>query len=69
MADANANCDWQERFRRIDEEFERNLQSHEVFQRNLGGLRESMVEQKGNLDQLMVAHRQLIDRIPPENLR
>ncbi len=56
MAEANGNYDWQERMRRLEE-------------RNLQTLRESLISQKENVDNLLLALRNLIDRIPPENLR
>jgi uncharacterized coiled-coil protein SlyX len=37
--------------------------------RKLEALHESIVEQKANVDKLLVALRELIDRIPPENLK
>jgi hypothetical protein len=56
MAEENGNYDWQERMRRLEE-------------RNLQTLRESLISQKENVDNLLLALRNLIDRIPPENLR
>ena len=37
--------------------------------RNLKALSDSMFQQKENVDQLLLALRALIDRIPPESLR
>ena len=68
MADGNG-YDWRERMRRIEESVEKNWQDHERIDRNIEGLRASMVQQKENVDKLLVALRELIDRIPPENLR
>ena len=69
MAETNGNYDWQERMRRLEDNIERNWQDHERKDRNIQGLRESIVKQKENVDNLLLALRNLIDRIPPENLR
>jgi hypothetical protein len=69
VPEGNGNYDWQERMRRIEESIERNLEGHARMDRNIGGLRASMVQQKENVDKLLGALRDLIDRIPPENLR
>lgn len=47
----------------------RSIEDHERMERNIDGLRASLVEQKENVDKLLGALRDLIDRIPPENLR
>jgi uncharacterized coiled-coil protein SlyX len=39
------------------------------IERNIDKLRASMVEQKENVDKLLGALRDLIERTPPENLR
>ncbi|HZQ52269.1 MAG TPA: hypothetical protein VFB14_08735 [Bryobacteraceae bacterium] len=69
MPEGNGNYDWQERMRRMEDAIERNWQDHERIDRNIDALRASMVQQKENVDKLLSALRQLIDRIPPENLR
>lgn len=69
MAEGNGSYDWSERMRRLEESVERNWQDHERIDRNIEGLRGSMVQQKENVDKLLGALRELIDRIPPENLR
>jgi hypothetical protein len=48
---------------------EKNWADHERINRNIEGLHASMTAQKENIDKLLVALRELIDRIPPENLR
>ena len=62
--------------RRLDETVERNWAAHERLwvnqersERNIDKLHASMLEQKQNVDKLLGAVRELIDRIPPENLR
>jgi predicted nucleic acid-binding Zn-ribbon protein len=69
MAEGNGNYDWNERMRRLVDAMERNWAEHERIERNIDKLRGSMVEQKENVDKLLSALRELIDRIPPENLR
>ncbi len=69
MAEENGNYDWNERMRRLEDAIDRNWQDHERIDRNIEGLRASMVAQKENVDKLLAALRDLIDRIPPENLR
>jgi hypothetical protein len=58
MPDGNGNYDGRER-----------MADHERINRNIEGLHASMTAQKENIDKLLVALRELIDRIPPENLR
>ena len=69
MPEGNGNYDWQERMRRLENAIERNWHDHEPIDRNIEALRASMVQQKENVDKLVGALRELIDRIPPENLR
>jgi septal ring factor EnvC (AmiA/AmiB activator) len=76
MPDGNGNYDWQERMRRLEESVERNWADHdriwqniEALTKDVTALHASMKEQKSNLDKLLIALRELIDRIPPENLR
>ena len=69
MPEGNGNYDWQERMRRLEDTIERNWLDHERIDRNIEGLRASMVQQKENVDKLLSALRELIGRIPPENLR
>ena len=69
MPDPNGNSDWRERMDRLERSIEKNWQDHERLDRNIEGLRQSMVAQKENVDKLLGALRELIDRIPPENLR
>lgn len=69
MPEGNGSSDWHERMRRLEDAIERNWQDHERIDRNIEGLRASMVQQKENVDKLLGALRELIDRIPPENLR
>jgi uncharacterized coiled-coil protein SlyX len=64
----NGNYNWRERMRRI-ESMERNWADQDRLNRNIEGLQTSMRAQKDNVDKLLSTLRDLIDRIPPENLR
>jgi hypothetical protein len=68
VAETNGD-DWRERMRRLEESIERNWEDHTRIDRNIEGLRASMVAQKENVDKLLGALRDLIDRIPPQSLR
>lgn len=65
----NGDFDWRERMRRIEESMERNWADHDRINRNIEALHASMKAQKENVDKLLGALRELIDRIPPESLR
>jgi uncharacterized coiled-coil protein SlyX len=65
----NGQNDWRERMRRLEDSIAANWEDHARLDRNIEALRASMVQQKENVDKLLVALRDLIDRIPPENLR
>lgn len=69
MAEGNGSYDWNERMRRLENTIERNWEDHARIDRNIEGLRASMVAQKENVDKLLGALRELIDRIPPTSLR
>ena len=69
MPDGNGDYDWRERMRRLEDSIERNWTDHDRIERNIDKLRASILEQKQNIDKLLIASRDLIDRIPPENLR
>jgi uncharacterized coiled-coil protein SlyX len=69
MPDGNGNYDWRERMARLEASVEKNWADHERINRNIEGLHASMTAQKENVDKLLAALRELIDRIPPENLR
>lgn len=68
MADENG-YDWRERMRRLEESIETNWKDHERLDRNIEAVNASIGEQRENVDKLLGALRDLIDRIPPENLR
>lgn len=68
MPESNGS-DWRERMQRLEAAIEQNWADHARIDRNIEGLRASMVAQKENVDKLLGALRELIDRIPPENLR
>jgi len=55
--------------RRLEDSVERNWADHDRISRNIEHLHASMTAQKENVDKLLIALRELIDRIPPENLR
>ena len=65
----NGDYDWRERMRQLDESIARNWADHERMDRNIAALHASVLEQRKNIDKLLGALRDLIDRIPPENLR
>jgi hypothetical protein len=69
MAESNGNHDWRERMKRLEDSIQLNWADHQRMDRNIAALRASMVDQKENVDKLLGALRDLIDRIPPENLR
>jgi len=69
MPDRNGDYDWRERMRRLEDSIERNWADHDRIDRNITALHTSMLAQKENVDKLLGALRELIDRIPPENLR
>ena len=76
MRDGNGDEDWRERMRRMEEAMERNWAEHdrirdqlEAAGRDIIALHASMKTQRENIDKLLGALRDLIDRIPPENLR
>ena len=65
----NGQYDWRERMQRLEDSIAANWEDHARLDRNIEGLRASMVQQKENVDKLLGALRELIDRIPPQNLR
>jgi hypothetical protein len=67
--ESNGDDDWRERMRRIEDSMERNWADHDHIYRNIEGPHLSMKAQKKNVDKLLGTLRELIDRIPPENLR
>jgi hypothetical protein len=76
MPDGNDDYDWRERLRRLEDSVERkwsdhdrNWADHELLDPNIRALHASVIEQKENVDKLLIALRELIDRIPPQNLR
>ena len=69
MAENNRNDNWRERMSRIEEMMERNWLAHDRMERNVAGLHTSLLSLKNNTDKLVTAIRELIDPIPPENLR
>ena len=65
----NGQYDWRERMQRLEDSIAANWEDHARLDRNIEGLRASMVLQKENVDKLLGALHALIDRIPPEKLR
>ena len=64
--DLNGNYDWRERMRRLEDSIERKRQERE---RLFEALRESNIRLHEDVVKVVKAIRDLIDRIPPENLR
>jgi hypothetical protein len=69
MPEGNGDYDWRERMRRLEDSIERNWADHDRIDRNLDRLHASILAQKENIDKLLGALRDLIARIPPQNLR
>ena len=68
MAEPNGS-DWRERMNRLEESIAKNWEDHDRLDRNLRTVNDSIKAQKENVDKLLGALRELIGRIPPENLR
>ena len=69
MAEGNGNYDWRERMQRLEDSIEKNWEAHGIMERNIAATHASIVAQKENIDKLLGALRELIDRIPPESMR
>jgi hypothetical protein len=69
VADENGSFDWREQIQKNWEDHDRIWRSIEALTNDTVNLHKSLVAQKENTDKLLVALRELIDRIPPENLR
>ena len=69
MADGNGSDDWQERMRRLEESVARNWEEHDKILQGVETLRESNARLHADVQNLVSGIRELIDRIPPENLR
>lgn len=71
MADGNGNgsSDWRERMERLEASVKANWEEHDRIFKAVETLRESNIRLHEDVQNLVNGIRQLIDRIPPENLR
>ena len=69
MMDDNDSYNPLEHSRRLGQTAQSNLVKYERIWRSVEALRDSHVKTLEGVDQLTLAIRNLIDRIPPENLR
>lgn len=69
MAEPNGNYDWKENLRLLNEAARLNVEEHERIWKAIDTLRNSVLETNNGIANLTSAIRDLIDRIPPENLR
>lgn len=65
----NGNYDWRENIRKLNEAMHMNFEERDRIYRSIGDLRQSVLETDAAIANLVAAIRDLIDRIPPENLR
>jgi hypothetical protein len=65
----NGNYDWREQMRRNGEDHDRIWGHLETLTRDVTVTHATLKGLKENTDNLVSAIRELIDRIPPENLR
>jgi hypothetical protein len=65
----NGNYDWREQMRKNWEDHDRIWQHLETLTRDVTVMHSTLKSLKENTDNLVSAIRDLIDRIPPENLR
>ncbi len=69
MAEPNGNYDWKENLRLLNEAARLNIDEHERIWKAIDTLRVSVLETNAGIASLTGSIRDLIDRIPPENLR
>ena len=69
MADGSGNYDPLEHLKALNALAQSSLDEHELIWKSVEGLRDSHLKTLEGLEQLTRAIRELIDRIPPENLR
>ncbi len=69
MAQESGNYDPFEHLRTLNQLAQSNLDEHERIWKSVEGLRDSHLKTLEGVDQLTRAIRDLIDRIPPDNLR
>ena len=65
----NGNYDWREQMLKNWEDHDRIWRNLETLTRDVTVMHATLTGVKANTDQLVSAVRDLIDRIPPENLR
>jgi hypothetical protein len=67
--ESNGNYDWREQMRKNWEDHDRIGRNLEVLTNDITTTHATLKGLKKNTDKLVTAIRDLIDRIPPENLR
>ena len=65
----NGSYDWRENMRELNQAMRLNYEEHDRIWKSIGQLRDSVLETNTAVTNLIGAIRDLIDRIPPENLR
>lgn len=61
--------DWRDRMDRFEASLQKNWLDHDRMDRNIAALHATVTAQKENIDKLLGGLRELIDRLPPQNLR
>ncbi len=69
MPEENESYDWRERMRRLEDSIARNWEEHDRIIKAVGTLRESSIPLHEDVQNLVNEIRQLVDRMPPANLR
>jgi hypothetical protein len=69
VANENGHYDWKERLDRMDEVIHGLVTHAEMTDKRIEALREAQQQTNDSVLNLVGAIRDLIDRIPPENLR
>jgi hypothetical protein len=69
VAQGNGNFDWEQNLHDLNEAARLNLDEHERIWKSIETLRDSQLMINQQVSSLVSAIRDLIDRIPPENLR
>ncbi len=69
MANENGSFDWAENLRVLNDAARLNLDEHERIWKSIETLRDSQLAVNEQVSSLVGAIRDLIEHIPPENLR
>ncbi len=69
MAQGNGNFDWEQNLHDLNEAARLNRDKHERIWKSIETLRDSQLMVNQQVSSLVSAIRDLIDHIPPENLR